>query len=259
MRLDRFLSEQTAYSRRELAAMIRRGCVTANGAVMRKPETQVQPETDSIALNGVPVVYQKTHSFLMHKPPGVLTAARDKKQKTVLDLLPAEYRLPDIAPAGRLDLDTSGLLILTNDGQLAHRMLAPKSHVVKYYFVLLADPYRSEYTARFGQGILLREGAEEVLCQPAACEQIGENTAVLAIAEGKYHQVKRMFAALGNRVAGLMRVQIGALELPADLPPGGCIPLSPKDLEKIWENTAISSVCSRCARDYSSYWIETVK
>jgi 16S rRNA pseudouridine516 synthase len=256
MRLDRFLSGQTALSRRELGELIRHGAVTVNGTVIRKPDAAVQPETDAVTLRGSPVSYSEFHWFLLHKPEGVITAARDPKQKTVLDLLDPADRLPKLAPVGRLDKDTSGLLLITDDGVTAHRMISPKHHVAKYYLASLRDPFRQGYIRIFRDGILLREGDREEACQPAECCAIASDLAVLELHEGKYHQVRRMFAAAGNHVENLLRVQIGMLQLPPDLPEKRYLPLFNKDIESALKNSDISTVCAFCAENLSSYWIK---
>lgn len=259
MRLDRFLSGQTALSRRELTALIRSGSVTVNEAVVRRPEAAVSPEHDRITLQGRAVQYSESHHFLLHKPAGVITASRDPKQKTVLDLLRSEDRLPKLAPAGRLDLDTEGLLLITDDGARAHKMISPKHRTAKYYLALLAEPYDPAYEEIFRSGILLREGSGEEACLPAECVQIGEKLAVLELHEGKYHQVRRMFAAAGNHVERLLRFQIGALILPPDLPAGAYINILNKDADKAFQNSSISDAAAFCARHYSSYWIKEMK
>ncbi len=259
MRLDRFLSGQTALSRRELTELIRGGSATVNGTVVRRPETAVSPERDRITLQGRAVQYSEFHHFLLHKPAGVITASRDPKQKTVLDLLGSADRLPKLAPAGRLDLDTEGLLLITDDGARAHRMISPKHHTAKYYLAQLAEPYDPAYEALFRGGILLREGGSEEQCLPAECMQIGERLAVLELHEGKYHQARRMFAAAGNHVTHLLRFQIGALRLPPDLPAGSYINILNKDADAAFQNSSISDAGRFCARHYSSYWIKDLK
>lgn len=256
MRLDRFLSGQTALSRRELTAHIRSGAVTVNGTAVRRPETAVNPQTDAVTLCGEPVFYSAFHWFLMHKPAGVITAARDPKQQTVLDLLKPQDRLPKLFPAGRLDIDTEGLLLITDDGVRVHQMLSPKHHVAKYYLVRLRDSFRTEYISAFRSGILLREGEREEPCLPAECEAISERLAVLELHEGRYHQVKRMFAAVGNRVEHLLRVQIGSLQLPPDLPAGDYINIFNKDVDAVFKKSCISDAAAFCRQNYSSYWIK---
>ena len=256
MRLDRFLSGQTALSRKELTAEIRRGAVTVNGAAVRRPEAAVDPQKDAVTLHGAPVVYSEFHWFLLHKPAGVITASRDPKQKTVLDLLQPQDRLPKLFACGRLDLDTSGLLLITDDGVQSHKMLSPKHHVAKYYLVQLSEPFKREYIDLFRSGILLREGEREEPCLPAECEAVSERLAVLELHEGKYHQVKRMFAAAGNHVEKLMRFQVGGLQLPPNLPAGSYLNIFNKDVEKVFEKSCISDACAFCVQNYSSYWIK---
>jgi 16S rRNA pseudouridine516 synthase len=205
MRLDRFLSGQTAYSRKELTAMIRSGAVKVGGEVIRKPDTQIDPEQTAVTLRGEQIAYAAHHYYLLHKPAGVITASRDPKQKTVLDLLKPQDRLQGLFPSGRLDIDTEGLLLITDDGALSHQMLSPKHHVAKYYLAQLRDPFKPDYPAAFRNGILLREGDADLQCQPAECAAIDSRLAVLELHEGKYHQVRRMFAAVGNHVEKLLR------------------------------------------------------
>ncbi len=259
MRLDRFLSGQTACSRKELTARIRSGAVTVNGTVIRKPDTQIQPETDTVTLSGVPVQYSEFHYFLLHKPAGVITASRDPKQKTVLDLLRPEDRLPKLSPCGRLDIDTEGLLLITDDGALSHQILSPKHHAAKYYLVRLAEPFQDSYIGLFRSGMLLREGEGSERCLPAECRAIAADLAVLELHEGKYHQVKRMFAAAGNHVEHLLRVQMGGLQLPPDLPAGSYFNILNKDVQSALKNSDISEVCAFCEEYYSSYWIKEGK
>lgn len=256
MRLDRYLSGQTAFSRKELTAEIRRGAVKINGIAVYRPETAVDPQKDAVTLHGAPVVYSEFHWFLLHKPAGVITASRDPKQKTVLDLLRPQDRLPKLFPSGRLDIDTAGLLLITDDGVQSHRMLSPKHHVAKYYLAQLRDPFQQSCSDSFRNGILLREGGSEEPCLPAECEAIAPHLAVLELHEGKYHQVKRMFAAAGNYVEKLMRFQVGALQLPPDLAAGSYINILNKDVDKVFEKSCISDACAFCAQNYSSYWIK---
>ena len=257
MRLDRFLSGQTAHSRKDADAFIRSGAVTVNGAVIRKPDTNVDPDADTVTLRGAPVIYRKNNYFLLHKPEGVITASRDKKQKTVLDLLKPEDRLPGLFPAGRLDIDTSGLLLITDDGQLAHKMLSPKHHAPKYYLAQLRDRVPQSCIDAFRDGILLREGDSEEPCMPAACVEIAPRLAVIELHEGKYHQVRRMFAAAGNHVEKLLRVQIGMLQLPVNLPAGDYLRIFNKDADLVLKKSDISEVCAFCEQNYSSYWIKS--
>ena len=255
MRLDRFLSGQTALSRREIGEAVRRARVTVNGTAVRSPDCKIDPDADRVTLDGKPVLYAAQHYFLLHKPAGVLTAARDRSQKTVMDLLRPEDRLPGLFPCGRLDKDTSGLLLITDDGALSHRLLSPKHHITKYYLAQLRDPYDTAYEALFRSGMALREGSGEEICLPAECQGIGPHLAVVALCEGKYHQVRRMFAAVGNYVEKLLRFQLGAMEMPANLAQGAYLTILPKDVELMLKTSSISLAASFCSKYYSSYWI----
>ena len=256
MRLDRFLSAQTSLTRSAASEAIRRGAVCVNGTPVRKPDTAVDPQQDAVTLAGKPVQYEQFVYYLLHKPTGVLTAARDKNQPTVLDLIKPEDRRRGIAPSGRLDKDTSGMLLLTDDGQLSHQLISPRHHTAKYYLARLRDPYRPEYAEQFRAGIFLREGGSEEQCLPAECVSVGGQLALLRLREGKYHQVRRMFAAAGNFVIDLLRVQIGALPLPPELSKGAYQKLSTKDISLLCEDSSISSVRAFCMQHYSSYWIK---
>lgn len=213
-RLDKFLSSQTALSRKEAQKAIKDKRVTVNGAVVRAADQKVDTESDIVTLDGQALTYKKHVYYMMYKPAGVVSATEDREEKTVLDLLPEEMRRDGLFPAGRLDKDTTGLLILTDDGDYAHRMLSPKKHVVKRYIAALdREPDGSVVTA-FPEGITLGDGT---VCKSGHAELLGGTRAAVEISEGKYHQVKRMFAALGYHVTALERVQIGALTLDENL------------------------------------------
>lgn len=218
-RLDKILASQNLASRSGAGAMIRRGAVTVNGMVIKKADYKVDTQTDEVAVNGKILNIQEFVYFMMNKPAGVLSASRDNRTPTVIDLLPQELKRRGFFPAGRLDKDTEGLLIITDDGAFAHRMLAPKSHVFKLYEAVLARPVGPEDIRQFQSGVQLSDRT----CLPAKLTVLreGENPLVLVkIREGKFHQVKRMFLALGNEVLHLKRVQIGALKLDETLAPG---------------------------------------
>ena len=163
---------------------------------------------------------------MLHKPQGYVSAARDARDKTVLELVPPEYRRKEMFPAGRLDKDTTGLMILTDDGALAHEILAPKKHVPKQYRVTIDIPMTEEMVRRFAEGIELKDGR----CQPAELVIESEFTGVVTLREGRYHQIKRMFGCCGATVTGLHRLSMGALQLDPALAPGACRPLSEEEL-----------------------------
>lgn len=236
MRLDRLLSELGAASRSELRQIIRRGRVSVDGAVVTEPERRVDPEGSEIRLDGELLTYRRFRYFMMDKPAGVLSVTEDRKQKTVLDLLPPELKRLDLFPVGRLDKDTSGLLILTNDGDFAHRVISPKSGVEKHYRAEVEGVPDEEDVNAFAEGLTLGDGTK---CLPARLEITGANICYVTVMEGKYHQVKRMLASRGKPVVSLRRLSIGALELDEALGPGGFRELEKNDLCKVLRDFTI--------------------
>lgn len=234
MRLDRFLSERTSYSRRELKDIITHGKVTVNGAVVKSAQTAVK-ESDTVVLEGKKIDTEEFIYVLMNKPKGYVTSLNEPGQKSVMELIPEEYYRKALAPVGRLDKDSTGLLLFTDDGQFAHQMLSVKGHVNKYYKVTLARPWEEEYAQRLQQGLVLSDGTE---CLSAQAEKIPgtERQALICLREGKYHEVRRMFAALGNHVEELDRVAIGGLCVDEFLTIGLCKMLKNQDIQKILEN-----------------------
>lgn len=227
-RLDKILASQNLGSRKDVGKMIRAGRVTVNGAEVRKPGFPAAPGADRVVVDGRELEFRKRLYIMINKPEGVLSASRDKHARTVVDLLPPQLRRRGIFPAGRLDKDTRGFLLLTDDGAFAHRMLAPKSHVSKWYEAGLESPVTEEDVLAFRNGIVL----SDFTCLPAELSALrnGERPAALVVLrEGKFHEVKRMFLARGNRVLSLKRVRIGALGLDPALPPGGFRELSPEE------------------------------
>ena len=218
MRLDKLLCDMGLGSRREVRDWVRAGRVTVDGTAVRSPEQKLDPGNCSVALDGKPLCYQARHYVMMDKPEGVISATEDPAQKTVLDLLPPELRRLGLFPVGRLDKDTSGLLILTDDGEYAHRVSAPKSGVWKTYLAETDGIPDSDDERAFAEGLVLGDGTR---CLPARLEVSGGNLCTVTVQEGKYHQVKRMLAARGKPVLKLRRLSIGALELDDSLGPGG--------------------------------------
>ena len=216
-RLDKFLSAQTTLSRRDATAVIRRGRVTVNGVVQRDPSSKLDPDTTTVLLDGQAVTYRRYIYIMMNKPAGILCVSRDPHAQTVVDLLPEEWRARDLFPAGRLDKDTTGMVLLTDDGDYAHRMLAPKKHVPKRYLVTLYQPVDEATCQAFANGMTLENGDE---CKPASCVPLDDNQALVTLHEGKYHQIKRMFAACGNHVEALHRLSMGGLSLDESLASG---------------------------------------
>ena len=232
-RLDKLLSDSGRYTRSEARNAIRTGRVSVNGCPIRKPEEKFDAETAEIIADGARIDWAEKRYLMLYKPAGVLSATDDPRQKTVLDLLPEMLRRQDLFPVGRLDKDTTGLLLLTNDGDFAHRVISPKKHVPKRYRAELDGPLGPDDDAAFREGLILPDGLR---CLPAQLEFPQENIGVVTVFEGKYHQVKRMFAARGRKVLALHREQIGALKLDEALRPGEFRPLRPEEIDAVFQS-----------------------
>lgn len=234
-RLDKFLTSQNICTRKEAARLVRSGLVLLNGQRAQSPAQKLDPQTDQVTVEGKAVEYRRYAYIMMNKPAGVLSATEDRHTPTVLDLLPPSLRRRGLFPAGRLDKDTTGLLLLTDDGPWAHKMLAPKSHVYKLYRARLQAPITPEDITAFEKGVA--QGG--MTFAPARLYTLpGEDplAAYVEIREGKFHQVKRMFQAIGNQVLGLTRLRIGALYLDAALPPGACRLLTGEEALKVFQS-----------------------
>ena len=232
-RLDKILADMGIASRSELKQIIKSGRVTVNGTVVTSPETKVDTDGCEIALDGEALGYRQFRYYIMDKPAGVVTATDDRKQKTVLDLVSPEMRRMGLFPVGRLDKDTSGLLLLTNDGDFAHRVISPKAEVEKVYYAKVDGiPDESDVDA-FAEGITLRDGLE---CLPARLTLLGGRECLVTVMEGKYHQVKRMLASRGKPVLELRRLSIGGLSLDGSLKEGEYRELDEADLCRVFSN-----------------------
>ncbi len=227
IRLDKYISTQTLYSRSEIRKMIFKGQVSVDGVVIVKPDTKIDEEKASVCVDAVAVNYKKYVYIAMNKPKGILSATNDKNCKTVVDLLPPEYSKRNIFPAGRLDKESTGLVILTDDGDFAHNIISPKHHIEKSYIVELDTDVTSEMTEGFKNGVTLVQGE---VCAPAVCQRIAENVARVILTEGKYHQIKRMFGTFGAGVNNLHRERMGKYILDQDFKPGDYVEISPEDL-----------------------------
>ena len=219
IRLDKFLADMGYGTRSEVKKEITKGNVKINGLSVRKPETKIDTEKDEVMYREQPAAYEKYEYYMLNKPAGVISATTDKKEKTVLDLI-GERQRKDLFPVGRLDKDTEGLLLITNDGELAHRLLSPKKHVDKVYYVRVQGELAEEDIRRLAEGIDI---GEEKLTLPArlVIRKSGQfSEAEITIQEGKFHQVKRMFHALGKEVVYLKRLSMGTLVLDGNLKPG---------------------------------------
>jgi 16S rRNA pseudouridine516 synthase len=220
MRLDKFLKDIGIASRSELKDIIRSGRVTLNGAVCRDAGQHIAAEADVIAIDGQPVQYQAYVYLMMNKPKGVITATEDNRIETVIDLLPEKYRRMGVFPVGRLDRDTEGLLLITNNGNLAHNLLSPKKHVVKLYEAVLDRYPGEEAIEAFKKGVVI---SDDFIAMPAVLRYLSTEDPVVAqveVFEGKFHQVKRMFKAVGATVVALKRLRMGEVALDASLKPG---------------------------------------
>ena len=234
MRIDKYLANMNVGSRKEVHLLIKKGIVAVNGVTVKTPKQQVK-ESDQVTVNGDAVAYQKYHYFLLNKPKGVLSATEDRSQPTVISILAPQDRYQGIVPVGRLDKDTTGLLLLTNDGQLNHELLAPGKHVDKVYRAEIAGVANDATVKTFASGMTLGDGTK---LQPAELkilsqdEEHDRSTTEIKICEGKYHQIKRMFGAVGMKVVELERILMGKLTLPANLKRGEYLELKLEDIIK---------------------------
>ena len=216
-RLDKLLAGTGKWSRREVKALVRQGRVRVDGRLAASAEDKLDPAAAIITVAGETISLCRFTYVMLHKPAGVLTATEDRKQPTVLDLLPPELRRIGLAPVGRLDKDTEGLLLLTNDGELAHRLLSPKYHVDKRYLARVDGELSAADAEAFARGMTLGDGLE---CLPAGLEVLPDRVCVVTLREGKFHQVKRMLAARGAPVLYLKRLSMGPLTLDDSLAAG---------------------------------------
>ena len=216
-RLDKLLAGTGKWSRREVKALVRQGLVRVDGRLAASAEDKLDPAAAIVTVAGETISLCRFTYVMLHKPAGLLTATEDRKQPTVLDLLPPELRRIGLAPVGRLDKDTEGLLLLTNDGELAHRLLSPKYHVDKRYLARVDGELSAADTEAFARGMTLGDGLE---CLPAGLEVLPDRVCIVTLREGKFHQVKRMLAARGAPVLYLKRLSMGPLTLDDSLAAG---------------------------------------
>lgn len=219
IRLDKYLADMGCGTRSQVKREIAGGSVMVNGVPARRPEDKIDTEKDSVVFRGSPVGYVEYEYFMLNKPAGVVSATEDRKERTVLDLIDARQR-KDLFPVGRLDKDTEGLLLITNDGEMAHRLLSPKKHVDKVYYARVAGRITEEHVKLFAEGVDI---GDEKPTLPAELTVLssGEISEIeLVIREGRFHQVKRMFQAAGGEVTYLKRLRMGSLVLDGELEPG---------------------------------------
>ena len=227
LRLDKFISANSAYSRSEIRIAARRGKILVNGQIQRAFDFKIDTDYDKVS------IYEKEISsignvyLVMNKPAGVISASNDKNKETVVDLVPEQFKHLDLFPVGKLDRDTTGLLIITNDGDFAHKVISPKNDVEKCYEVELDADLTEELVEKFSQGVVLADGTQ---CKSAVLEILDSRNALITITEGKYHQVKRMFGVFGLGVNRLHRRSIGGLSLPKDLKPRQCLQIDGQEI-----------------------------
>lgn len=229
MRLDKFLCDRELGTRNQIKKEIVAGQVTINDVTAKKPEQKIREETDRICYKGRYYPYEKHLYYLVNKPAGVVSATEDRRDRTVLDLLGSEKRT-DLFPVGRLDKDTEGLLLITNDGALSHNLLAPGKHVEKEYECHLASPVSESQKAMLEQGVDI---GEKKPTAPAVVHILDDRRITLTITEGKFHQVKRMLHAVGNEVTYLKRIRMGTLALGESLPKGAFRRLTKEEVESL--------------------------
>lgn len=229
MRLDKFLCDTAGLTRTEAKNAVKKGQIAVNGQVQKAADFKVKENTDTVTFQGKSLSYAAFHYYMLHKPAGVITATEDKKESTVMDIL-REEKVKNLFPVGRLDKDTEGLLLITDDGELAHNLLSPKKHVDKEYLVKVRDSISEEDCRKLSEGVDI---GDEKPTAPAKVERVAEKEILLTIREGRFHQVKRMLQAVGNEVLYLKRLSMGSLRLPEDLEKGAYRPLSEEEIYKI--------------------------
>lgn len=232
-RLDKFIATQKNLTRSEVRRLISSGRVVVEGSVVKKADTKIDPDVVEVSLNGEPIGYNRYVYIMLNKPKGVLSAARDTARQTVVDLIPPELSRKNLFPVGRLDKDTTGLLLITDDGDFSHYVISPKSGLDKKYNVTLDGEVTEAAVKAFKEGIVLADGTK---CLPAllSYDKSDPKKATVTIKEGKYHQIKRMFGIVGLGVNELERISIGEVVLDRNLKQGDCRPLTPLELDKLY-------------------------
>ena len=228
-RIDRILSEQTNYSRKEIKKWVSKGLVLVNECVVRRSDEKYDEDNISIKINGEDVSVNKHFYLLLNKPKGYVSATVSDSDKTVIDLIPNKYKTRTLFPAGRLDKDTTGLMLITDDGVFAHNILSPKKHIKKIYEVVIDKDVSDEMINGFKDGVKLNDGE----CKSALLEKVDTNKCLVTLTEGRYHQIKRMFGCYKAKVLELKRICMGELYLPTNLAVGEVREVSDEELIKI--------------------------
>lgn len=236
MRLDKLLANSGYGTRKEVKKLLKTGVVKVDGKVVKDAKVHVEPEEQEVTVLDDVVEYREFIYLMMHKPPGFLSATEDNRQETVVDILQEEDKIFEPFPVGRLDKDTEGFLLLTNDGQLAHQLLSPKKHVPKTYYAKIDGEVTEEDKATFREGVTLDDGYETLPAELKILSAGPQSEIEITIVEGKFHQVKRMFQAVGKTVTYLKRLSMGPLELDPDLELGEYRELTDEELELLKEN-----------------------
>lgn len=229
MRLDKFLAHANYGTRREVKKIIRSGWVSVNDQIVKNDDFKIDENKDIIYVDNEQVIYQQFYYIMLNKPNGYVSATIDDRYPTVIDLIYEDYAL-DLFPVGRLDLDTEGLLLLTNDGSLSHELLSPKKHVDKEYYVELEKDFNDQDIKTLEAGVAIND---QEVCKEAKVKRIDNNKLMLIIQEGKYHQVKRMMHAIDNEVTYLKRVRMGSLKLDEALPLGEYRALNEEEIKML--------------------------
>ncbi len=230
-RIDKIISSQTEYSRKEVKKLVSDGRVKVDNEVVNKSDLKIDINSSKIFIDDINIKIKEKIYLALNKPEGYLSATKDQNTLTIIDLIPKEYKHRELFPVGRLDKDTTGLIIVTDDGEFSHDIISPKKHIKKVYSVLIDKEINIEMINGFKEGVELNDGK----CRPSILEKTGLNTALVTITEGRYHQIKRMFGCFGAKVLKLKRVKIGNYILPNDLEEGKFRELDDCDLMKIKE------------------------
>lgn len=226
-RLDKVIASQTEYSRKDVKKLVQSKRILVNGEVIKSSDIKIDKEKDVILIDGKNIDIQEHVYLVLNKPEGYISATEDRTQKTVLDLIDEKYLCRDMFPAGRLDKDTTGMMVITDDGVFAHNILSPKKHIKKIYEVTIDIPVTDDMKKGFEEGIKLIDG----VCKSSLLEKIGEYEARVTLTEGRYHQIKRMFGMYGAKVVKLHRICMGSLYLPEDLAKGESRELTKEELD----------------------------
>lgn len=230
-RVDKVISTQTGYTRKEVKELIRKKKVLINGNIINKSDIKIDTKIDKITVDGLNIEIKEYVYLILNKPKGYISATEDRSMTTVLDLVPREYLHRNLFPVGRLDKDTTGLMIITDDGKFAHNILSPQKHIKKVYKVTIDIPITDDMISGFEKGVMLNDG----ICKRAILDKIEANTGIVTLTEGRYHQIKRMFGCFGAKVIELQRIGMGNLKLPNNLELGECRELTYEELKQVEE------------------------